>query len=121
MSKFSAVIAGLGPVNAIGCGQEGFWRGLVAGQHGFAPITLCDVSCSPSKIGAEVKDFQLDHYIANDNVLKRRLPRAAQLGLAAASLAVQDASLNAEAVNPDGISVCRNVPGQYSGLPTEQR
>ena len=88
MSKVSAVITGRGPVSAIGCGQEEFWRALVAGQHGFAPITLCDVSSSPSKIGAEVKDFQLDHYVANGRILQRRLPRAVQLALAAASLAV---------------------------------
>jgi len=106
MSEVAAVITGLGPISAIGCGHEPFWQALVAGQHGFGPITRCDVSCSPSKIGAEVKNFHLSDHVANGSALKRRLPRAVQLALAASTLAVQDSGLTAQTVNPERIGVC---------------
>ena len=49
------VITGVGPISAIGCGRDAFWNALIAGQHGFADITLCNASNSLSTIAAEVK------------------------------------------------------------------
>lgn len=66
------VVTGLGPVSAIGSGRNDFWVSLVAGRHGFGPITLCDTSLSPSKVGTEVKDFSLERYITHGEVMARR-------------------------------------------------
>ena len=106
MSKISAMITGVGPISAIGCGRHDFWKALVAGQHGFGPITLCDVSFSPSRIGAEVKNFELEQFVENGRVLSRRLPRPVQFALAASSLALEDAGLNGEALNKERVGVC---------------
>lgn len=76
MGGVAAVVTGLGPVSAIGSGRTAFWDALVAGRHGIGPITLCDASASPSKIGAEVRDFDLDTYVEHGGVLGRHTPRS---------------------------------------------
>jgi len=96
MSKVSAVVTGLGPISAIGCGREDFWQALISGQHGFGPITLCDVSFSPSRIGAEVKDFRLESFIEGGRAIARRAPRASQFALAASALAFEDSNIDLE-------------------------
>src|SRR5262245_10252512 len=105
MSNVAAVITGLGPVSAIGCGREAFWSALIAGRAGFGPITLCDVSKSPSRIAAEVKDFDLEQYVDRGGVLARHTPRPVQLGLAAAVLALHDAEIDLDACNADRFGV----------------
>ena len=75
------------------------------GRHGFSKVTLCDVSASPSKIGAEVKDFRLETYVENGNVLARHTPRPVQLGLAASVLALHDAELDLDACDPDRLGI----------------
>ena len=99
------VITGVGPVSAIGAGRNPFWEALLAGRHGFGPITLCDVSASPSKIGAEVHDFTLEHYVENGRVLARRTPRPVQFALAAAVLALHDAELDLDACDPKRLGI----------------
>ena len=99
------VVTGLGPVSAIGCDRNRFWESLLAGKHGFGAITLCDVSASPSKIGAEVKDFKLERYVANGHVMARHTPRPVQLALAAGVLALHDAELDLDACDPDRLGV----------------
>jgi 3-oxoacyl-[acyl-carrier-protein] synthase II len=101
----AVVVSGLGPVSAIGSGRDEFWAALTGGKHGFGPITLCDVSQSPSKIGAEVKDFRLERYVARGQVLARWTPRAVQLALAASVLALHDAELDLDGCDPDRLGV----------------
>ncbi|MGH9441502.1 MAG: beta-ketoacyl-[acyl-carrier-protein] synthase family protein [Thermoanaerobaculia bacterium] len=105
MRGVSVVVTGLGPVSAIGCGRNDYWEGLEAGRHGIGPITLCDTSGSPSKIGAEVKGFHLDSYIEKGNILARHTPRPVQLGLAASVLALHDAELDLDACDPDRLGI----------------
>jgi 3-oxoacyl-[acyl-carrier-protein] synthase II len=105
MTPTNVVVTGLGPVTAIGSGRDEFWSALTAGQHGFGPVTLCDVSGSPSKIGAEVRDFRLERYITHGNVMGRRTPRAVQLALAAGVLALHDAEIDLDACDPERLGV----------------
>ena len=105
MPNIPAVITGVGPVSAIGCGRQEFWSSLVSGRHGFGPITLCDTSCSPSKVGAEVKDFQLERFIERGRVLARRSPRPVQLALAASALALHDANFQVDEQDADRVGI----------------
>lgn len=98
-------MTGVGPVSAIGCGRNEFWDALLAGRHGFGPVTLCDASASPSKVAAEVKEFRLGRYVENGDVLARRTPRAVQLALAAAVLALHDAEIDLDACDADRLGV----------------
>lgn len=99
------VVTGVGPVSAIGCGRDAFWNALIAGQHGFADITLCNAANSPSKIAAEVRGFDLSHYVANGQVMARRTPRPVQFALAASVLALHDAEIDLDACDPDRFGV----------------
>lgn len=99
------MITGVGPVSAIGTGRNEFWDALLAGRPGFAPITLCDPSGSPSKIAAEVKDFRLDRFVTDGELMARRTPRPVQLGLAAGVLALHDAEIDLDACDPDRLGV----------------
>lgn len=101
----NVVVTGLGPVSAIGSGRNEFWNALLAGQHGFGPITLCDSSHSPSRIAAEVKDFDLTRYVVHGDVMGRRTPRSVQLALAAAVLALHDAEIDLDACDPERLGV----------------
>lgn len=105
------VVTGVGPVSAIGSGRNEFWDALIAGRHGFGPVTLCDVSDSPSKIGAEVKGFDLERYLDRGGQMARYTPRPTQFALAAAVLALHDAELDVDACDQErfGIHVGTSV------------
>ncbi len=105
------VVTGIGPVSAIGSGRNEFWDALMAGRNGFGPVTLCDVSDSPSKIGAEVKAFDLERYLDRGGQLARFTPRPTQFALAAAVLALHDSELDVDACDPErfGIHVGTSV------------
>ena len=55
--KKRIVVTGLGVVSSIGIGKNDFWNNLINGKSGVATITRFDVSTFPTKIAAEVKDF----------------------------------------------------------------
>lgn len=99
------VVTGLGPVSAIGCGRDAFYTALISGRHGFGPITRCELGDSPSRIGAEVRDFSLGRFIERGEVLGRGTPRGTQLALAACVLALHDAELDLGAIDPERMAV----------------
>ncbi len=99
------VVTGVGPVSAIGCGRNDYWDSLLAGRHGFGPITLCDASESPSKVGSEVKGFDLEAYVEGGRAMARHTPRPVQLALAASVLALHDAELDLDACDPDRLGI----------------
>lgn len=100
-----AVVTGVGPVSAVGVGRNPFFEALVAGRHGFGPITLCDASASPSKVAAEVEGFRLEDFVANGRVMARHTPRPVQLALAAGVLALHDAEIDLDACDADRFGV----------------
>ncbi len=94
MTKTRVVVTGLGVVSSLGIGWQAFWEGLIQGRSGISPITAFDTSRHFTHLGGEVRSFDPTAFIAAD-----RLPlmnRAAQMGLAAALLAVRDAGLSRE-------------------------
>ena len=87
------VITALGVLAPNGIGTEAFWASILERRSGIGPITLFDASDLPCRIAGEVKDFFPLKYI--DPILRpeRRMGRAAQLGLAAAQMALKDSGL----------------------------
>jgi 3-oxoacyl-[acyl-carrier-protein] synthase II len=65
------VVTGMGIVSPIGIGKEAFWQNLSAGKNGFGKISHFDASTYPSRIAAEVKDFNAADYL--DKKEARRL------------------------------------------------
>ncbi len=105
MALVPVVVTGVGPVSAIGCGRNAFWDALCAGKHGFGTITLCDASDSPSKIAAELKNFNLADYVEGGEAMARRTPRPVQLAMAASVLALHDAELDLDSCDPARLGV----------------
>lgn len=99
------VITGIGPVSAIGAGVDVFWKALLDGESGIGPITRCDVSRSESKIGSEVRNFQLERYVESGKAIARTSPRPVVLGLGAAAIALEDAGINLKAAERKRIGV----------------
>ncbi len=81
----------MGAVTPLGIGREVFWDGLVTGRSGVGPITRFDSTKLPTKIAAEVKDFDADALIGRKE--SRRMDRYAQFAFVAAKEAIEDARL----------------------------
>lgn len=86
-----AVITGVGAVTPVGLTATETWNNLVAGVSGAGPITRFDASMLPVQIAAEVKGFDPAPYM--DVKDARRMARFAQMAVAAARQAAEDAAL----------------------------
>lgn len=85
------VITGMGCVTPIGIGREAFWSGLQSGQSGVRRIESFDVSQSPVKIAADVRQFDWEAQLGAKD--RKHVPRTVPLALAAAREAFQDAGM----------------------------
>ena len=86
------VITGMGCVTPIGIGREAFWSGLQRGDSGVRRIESFDVSDSPVKIAAQVRDFNWQAQLSAKD--RKHVPRTVPLALAAAREAFQDAGIS---------------------------
>lgn len=86
------VVTGMGVVSPIGNDLETFWTNLVTGKGAVREITRFDVSQYSTRIGAELPAFDPVDYM--DRKLAKRTDRFTQYGLAAASMALEQASLS---------------------------
>ncbi len=91
MSKIRVVITGMGAVTPLGASLETFWEGLLAGRSGIRRITRFDPAAFACQVAGEVPDFEPTEYMPRKEA--RRLPRSAQMAVAAAQQALQDAAL----------------------------
>jgi 3-oxoacyl-[acyl-carrier-protein] synthase II len=106
------VITGLGVVTAVGQDVESFWNNITAGKSGVGMIENFDVTEYPTRIAAEIKDFNLDKYV--DKKEARRMDRFVQFAVAASIDALKDANLNIkEDTDPErvGVSVGSGIGG----------
>jgi 3-oxoacyl-[acyl-carrier-protein] synthase II len=81
----------MGCVTPIGIGREAFWRGLQNGESGVRRIESFDVSNSPVKIAAQVRDFDWQAQLGAKD--RKHVPRTVPLALAAAREALADAGI----------------------------
>lgn len=91
-------------MTAIGKDLETFWESLMTGKSGVGMIELFDVSEYPTRIAAEIKDFNPEDYI--DRKEARRMDRFVQFAVAATLSAVKDSGLNIkEDTDPERVGV----------------
>jgi 3-oxoacyl-[acyl-carrier-protein] synthase II len=76
------------------CGQdvETFWEALVQGRSGISKLESIDTTDLRSVIGGEVKDFSPGDYVETHEA--KRMDRFSQFAVAAARMALHDASLS---------------------------
>ncbi|CAN7465266.1 beta-ketoacyl-ACP synthase II [Paenibacillus sp. LjRoot153] len=106
------VITGMGVVTALGQDLETFWGNLSSGKSGVGMIENFDVSEYPTRIAAEIKDFNIENYV--DRKESRRMDRFVQFAVAGALNALKDANLNVnEDTDPErvGVSVGSGIGG----------
>jgi 3-oxoacyl-[acyl-carrier-protein] synthase II len=104
-----AVVTGLGALTPLGLTVADTWAGLVEGRSGIGPITLFDTTDLPVRIAGEVRGFNPADFM--ESKAARRMGRFAQLGVAAARQAVDDAGLVIDDANRTDIGVVMNTGG----------
>ena len=99
MLKHRAVITGMGVISPVGNQLEEFWNNLIQGKSGIGLLTRFDTSDLPTKVAAEVKNFEPTDWISKKE--SRHMDRFTQFALAAAKLAVQDSGLDLEKLDKE--------------------
>lgn len=99
------VITGLGVVAPNGIGIDSFWSALEKGKSGTKRIKAFDVSGYRCQVGGEITDFDPSAYI--DPKKLDRMDRYAQLGVVAGKMALTDAAVDVQGIDP--------APGVYLG------
>jgi len=97
------VITGIGVISPIGIGKDIFWESLINGKSGVDYITKFDTEDYPTKIAAEVKDFDPVNYI--DKKDAKRMDRYSQFAVAASKIAIQDSKINLDKINKERFGV----------------
>jgi len=117
MSRRRVVITGIGLVTPLGTGIEKTWDGIVKGRSAVREITLFDPTGLPSRIAAEVTDFDVDAFIELKD--QKKMDRFIHFALAAASMAMEDSGLKITRDNADRVGVI--VGAGIGGLPAIER
>jgi len=98
------VISGVGTVAPNGIGNGAFWDSLKAGRSGIGLLESMPNGGYPSKLAAEIRDFDPENYIYCKKFIKV-MSRDIQLGVTAASMAMQDAALKTGGIDPVRLGV----------------
>jgi len=93
----------MGVVSPIANGREEYWRSLKEGRNGVGSITLFDPADYSVRIAAEVRDFDPENWMERKEA--RRADRVIQFAVAASDMAVSDASLDVDSLDPDRFGV----------------
>ncbi|TNE54925.1 MAG: beta-ketoacyl-[acyl-carrier-protein] synthase II [Bacteroidetes bacterium] len=97
------VITGLGALTPIGNTLEEYWKGLIEGKSGAAPIKQYDASLFKTQFACELKDFDVQDYI--DRKEARKLDPFAQYAMVSVAEAMADSGLMESNPNADRIGV----------------
>jgi 3-oxoacyl-[acyl-carrier-protein] synthase II len=93
------VVTGIGCVTPLGAEMEIIWKRLLAGESGIGYITLFDASNFPTKIAAEVRDWDLSE-AGEDPADWKYQGRHTHFAIGAAKKAVADSGLDTAKLDP---------------------
>ena len=113
MSRRRVVVTGMGIVSPVGVGLPAAWDSIRNARSGVGPVTRFDCSAFPTRIAAEVKDFDVGKYLSAKEA--RRYDTFVHYGLAATMDAVADAGLADYSGDKERIGVC--IGSGIGGLP----
>src|SRR4029079_12584309 len=92
MTRRRVVVTGLGIVSPVGVGVAAAWDSIRSARSGVGPITRFDASTFPTRIAAEVKDFDVGKCLSAKEA--RRYDTFIHYGLVSTIEAVTDAGLD---------------------------
>ena len=98
MQQSRVAITGLGVISPIGNSVAKMWQALLNQTSGIAQISHFDASTFPTRIAAEVKDFEATY--RNAAKIQKGLTRFTAYALEAAHQAVLDANLDLSELDP---------------------
>src|SRR5690606_9224210 len=102
--KQRVVITGMSAITALGRDPETLWDNLMRSKSGVSKIESFDVSEFPTRIAAEIKDWNPDEFI--DRKESRRMDRYVQFAVSASLSALADAKLSVrEDTDPERVGV----------------
>jgi len=111
MESKRVAITGMGIFCSVGRSVEEFLQSLKSGRSGIGPVSLFDTSKYPSKIGAEIRDYQPKEFFPKKEL--KRLSRTDQFALIAAEEAVKDSGINAYASEDVGVCLGAGAGGMH--------
>ncbi len=97
------VITGIGVVSPVGTGIETMWHNLLEGVSGVSPIERFNADGYPTRIAAEIKDFEPEAFM--DRKTARHASRYCQFASAAAQLAMDHAQLQPDDYDGEQVGV----------------
>ncbi len=98
------VVTGIGMVTPLGADREGVWKRLLAGESGVGYTTLFDASNFPTKISAEVRNWDVSD-VGEDPEDWKFQGRHTCFAVGAAKKAVADAGLKNVSLDPTRFGV----------------
>jgi 3-oxoacyl-[acyl-carrier-protein] synthase II len=106
VSMRRVVITGIGIVAPNGVGRVAFSEAIAEGRSGVGPIESFDATGLPVRIAGEVKGFDVMPYLGDQKKNAKTMSRAVNFAVGAAALAVEDAGLEPDRVDPARFGVC---------------
>ncbi|MBR2759482.1 MAG: beta-ketoacyl-[Exiguobacterium sp.] len=104
------VVTGLGVVSPLGNDVSTMWSRLLKGDNAIDTLTKIDISQYPAKVGAEVKEWNIDHLVEPKEA--RKMDSFIQYSLLAADAAHKDSGLDVKAIADDvGIWIGSGIGG----------
>ena len=102
--KREVVITGVGVVSPIGIGRDAFWSALDEGRSGIRVVPELAATDIPFRLAGQFTDFDPKQYVQPRKTIKV-MCREIQASYAAAIMAMQDAALTKEQLNPQRLGV----------------
>ncbi|MRG87068.1 beta-ketoacyl-ACP synthase II [Salinibacillus xinjiangensis] len=105
------VVTGMGAVTPVGNDVDSMWDQIVSGESGIGEVTKVNPDDFPTKVAAEVKDFDPTLYMEKREA--KRMDLFTQYAVAASVMAVKDAGLeiNDENANRTGVWIGSGIGG----------
>lgn len=103
--KRRVVVTGMGVITSLGSEVEQFWGNLMDGKSGVSQIEEIDVSDYPTRIAAEVKNFDPEAY-GIDKKEARRMDRFVQFAVVASVKALENS----------GLKIGENIDAERAGV-----
>jgi 3-oxoacyl-[acyl-carrier-protein] synthase II len=97
------VVTGLGALTAIGNDVDSYWKSLLEGKSGAAPITKFDATKFKTRFACELKNFNVEDFI--DKKEARKMDPFTQYAVVSADQAIADSGMNLADLNLDRIGV----------------
>jgi 3-oxoacyl-[acyl-carrier-protein] synthase II len=101
--KRRVVVTGMGALTPIGLTPEEYWKNLLAGKSGAAPITYFDAAPYDTHFACELKGFKATDFM--DRKAAQRMDPFAQYALVTSDQAMADSKIVVKDMDPDRIGV----------------